>query len=98
MAPPPAPVPPPLVAAPTGLVDLAAPVSSAPDDDEPDWLGRLEFSDEVVAAPPPVEPAEASSQSASKKPAGRPAKRGKGLSGSLLKADGTSEASLVGLL
>lgn len=99
MAPPPAPVPPPpLVAAPTGLVDLAAPVPGAPDDDEPDWLGRLEFSDEVVAAAPPAEPAEASSQSASKKAAGRPAKRGRGLSGSLLKADGTSEASLVGLL
>jgi hypothetical protein len=50
---------------------------------EPDWLGRLEFSDE--AAEPPA---------ATKK---RPAKR-RTIGGSLLRADGTSEPSTVGML
>lgn len=74
-------------------------------DDEPDWLGRLDFADDGVApasssSEPPAPLVIVSEDTAgagnSKKP--KVAKRGRGLGGSLLKADGTSEASLVGLL
>jgi hypothetical protein len=55
-------------------------------DAEPDWLGRLEFSDEIV----PEEPA------AKSKKGGGGKRRAVG--GSLLRADGTTEPSLVGML
>ena len=62
-----------------------------PVEDEPDWLGRLEFTDDEPAAP--VEPP--AKKQATAKTAGR---RGKAIGGSLLKEDGTSEASMVGML
>ena len=69
------------------------PVEAAPpalEEDEPDWLGRLEFADEEPA-PPAVEEPPAKRQS-------KGAKRGKAIGGSLLRADGTSEPSMVGML
>jgi hypothetical protein len=69
------------------------PVSAREEEAEPDWLGRLEFTDEVSSAPADEPPA--------KKPAtaGKVGKRGaKAIGGSLLKADGTSEPSMVGML
>lgn len=84
---------------------------------EPDWLGRLEFTDELAALPvQPAAPAHATTSSdpgpdlvvpglgAGKKPSTKASagKRGGGSSkpigGSLLKPDGTSEASMVGML
>lgn len=67
------------------------PVEPAPQvvevEPEPDWLGRLEFSDEVIAAPEPA----AKSR--------KQAKRGsRPVGGSLLRPDGTSEPSQVGML
>jgi hypothetical protein len=66
-------------------------VDVEPVEDEPDWLGRLEFTDDEPAAP--VEPP--AKKQATAKVAGR---RGKAIGGSLLKEDGTSEASMVGML
>lgn len=66
-------------------------------EDEPDWLGRLEFADD----PAPTEPEQplALEPPAKKASVGRPAgRRGKAIGGSLLKADGTSEPSMVGML
>ena len=54
-------------------------------DAEPDWLGRLEFSDEIV----PEEPASSKAKKGGKRRA---------VGGSLLRADGTTEPSLVGML
>jgi hypothetical protein len=56
------------------------PVVEAPAE-EPDWLGRLDFPDEVVVQEPK-----------------KKARRSRPIGGSLLKADGTSEPSLVGML
>lgn len=77
---------------------LAAPEQQqAPSlEEEPDWLGRLDFSDDVVLAgpaPPPVV-----EEPASSKPRKQPKKGARPVGGSLLKADGTSEPSLVGML
>lgn len=80
--------PPPVVA------QEEAPVLAREEEAEPDWLGRLEFTDELASAPTAEEPP-------AKKPAtaGKVGKRGaKAIGGSLLKADGTSEASMVGML
>jgi hypothetical protein len=80
--------PPPVVA------QEEAPVLAREEEAEPDWLGRLEFTDELASAPAAEEPP-------AKKPAtaGKVGKRGaKAIGGSLLKADGTSEASMVGML
>jgi hypothetical protein len=60
-------------------------------EEEPDWLGRLEFADEEPAAPVQEPPAKRAST-------GKAAKRGKAIGGSLLKADGSSEPSMVGML
>ncbi len=66
----------------------------APVEEEPDWLGRLEFADndEPPPAPQPEEEPPAKRASTAK------SKRGKAIGGSLLKADGTSEPSMVGML
>jgi hypothetical protein len=76
------------------VVQEEAPVLAREEEAEPDWLGRLEFTDELASAPAAEEPP-------AKKPAtaGKVGKRGaKAIGGSLLKADGTSEASMVGML
>jgi hypothetical protein len=57
-------------------------------EEEPDWLGRLEFADEEPVPEPPAKRAST----------GKPAKRGKAIGGSLLRADGSSEPSMVGML
>jgi hypothetical protein len=87
-APPPPPIPP-------------APQTDAAEDAGPDWLGRLEFADDdppaaaAVAADSEPQPAGGRKTGAG----GRPAKRGRTvIGGSLLKADGTSEPSMVGML
>lgn len=76
----------------------AAPAPLAAADEEPEWLGRLEFTDSVPApqASDPVLP----TLGAGGKKGGKVAasKRGRPIGGSLLKADGTSEASMVGML
>lgn len=60
-------------------------------EEEPDWLGRLEFTtDEAAPVAPAVEPESRKRQT---KRVGRPP-----IGGSLLKADGTSESSMVGML
>jgi len=81
--------------------------------EEPDWLGRLEFADEdespaPVAAPSPVVRVEAPAVvvAAGRKPSSSSNKRSKTtvtasatvIGGSLLREDGTSEASMVGML
>jgi hypothetical protein len=77
--------------------ELAAPALAAADE-EPEWLGRLEFTDAPPApqAPDPVLP----TLGAGAKKGGKvsASKRGRPIGGSLLKADGTSEASMVGML
>jgi hypothetical protein len=80
-------------------------------EDEPDWLGRLDFSSSAVVdepAPPSVEepvvqaPTAAEPVAEPLDPGGnkkRPTKRGRSLvGGSLLKADGTSEPSTASML
>ena len=77
------------------------PVARAADDDEPDWLGRLEFADDEPAAPAasgPDEPPAKKQATASSAASSAKGRRGKAIGGSLLKADGTSEASIVGML
>lgn len=71
--------------------------------EEPEWLGRLEFTDSEPAPgnTDPLVPALGTSMQASgnKKVSAKAAgKRGRSIGGSLLKADGTSEASMVGML
>jgi hypothetical protein len=78
LPPPPEPIAEPVVPV---VSEPAEPPVQAPAE-EPDWLGRLDFADEVVAPEP-------------KK---KQARRGRPIGGSLLKADGTSEPSLVGML
>lgn len=72
--------------------------SAVPEQDEPEWLGRLEFTDSDPA-PAPV-PALGSAGGGGKKSAKAQGggRRGRPIGGSLLKADGTSEASMVGML
>lgn len=82
-----------------GLERLAAvggrpePPALAEAEEEPDWLGRLEFSDELEAVPPAPPAPEAKRRATAGKKPGRPP-----IGGSLLKADGTSEPSMVGML
>lgn len=72
--------------------------------EEPEWLGRLEFTDsEPPPAADPLLPGlgSASSSSTGKKTStkaqgGR--RGGRPIGGSLLKPDGTSEASMVGMI
>jgi len=81
--------------------------------EEPEWLGRLEYTDEPASVPPP--PSSVASSSSSAPPpaaakkgatstgaasgATKAAKRGRPIvGGSLLKTDGTSEPSTVGML
>ena len=75
------------------------------EEEEPDWLGRLESADDL----PPSSTSTTSASSSSKKPPlvaappsvmGRATKRSKagGGGGSLLKPDGSSEPSMVGML
>lgn len=79
--------------------------------EEPEWLGRLEFTDGEPAAPAadPLLPglgASAASATTSSSANGKKTttkgqaagKRGRPIGGSLLKPDGTSEASMVGML
>jgi hypothetical protein len=61
-------------------------------EEEPDWLGRLEFADEEPAPVVQEPPAKRAST-------GKAAKRSsKAIGGSLLKTDGSSEPSMVGML
>ena len=71
--------------------EIQAPRDAPVAEEEPDWLGRLEFADEEPAAPVQEPPATRAST-------GKAAKRGKAIGGSLLKADGSSEPSMVGML
>jgi hypothetical protein len=74
----------------------APPVVVAQEKEEPDWLGRLEFADEPAPpAPPPPPPPE---EPAKKRQTTAASKRRPPIGGSLLKADGTSEPSMVGML
>lgn len=75
------------------------PRESGPASDEPDWLGRLEFTD----SGPPVDTSSAPAAPPAGKKTGKAGasaggKRGRPIGGSLLKPDGTSEASMVGML
>jgi hypothetical protein len=119
---------------PAGRRSVAMPARPAPpepkpepppaDDKEPDWLGKLEFSDDALPGRP--EPAgtlaeqngvvpepdwlgQAEGEAASAPAAGPPlkkantgrggqSKRSKAIGGSLLRADGTSEPSMVGII
>ena len=65
-----------------------------PVEQEPDWLGRLEFADEA----PPPEPAEEEPPAKRGNTGKGTSRRSKAIGGSLLRADGTSEASMVGML
>ena len=92
----------------SAIMDAPPPAAAAAVDvEEPDWLGRLEFADEAsVAAPPPVVREEAPAVAGSRKPSSSSSKRSKTtapasttvIGGSLLREDGTSEASMVGML
>jgi hypothetical protein len=89
------------VAAPIQAPPHPAPQTDAAEDAGPDWLGRLEFADDdppaaaAVAADSEPQPAGGRKTGAGS----RPAKRGRTvIGGSLLKADGTSEPSMVGML
>ena len=84
--------------------DTAAPACEPePASDEPDWLGRLEFTDSAppsdtsVAADPPI-PTLTTGKKTGRGGASAGGKRGRPIGGSLLKPDGTSEASMVGML
>ena len=66
----------------------------APAEEEPDWLGRLEFADEA----PPPEPAEEEPPAKRGNTGKGGSRRSKAIGGSLLRADGTSEPSMVGML
>jgi len=70
--------------------EVEEPVAQPAPEPEPDWLGRLEFTDDVAPDAP------------ARPPAGKRAEKGsktrRAVGGSLLKADGTSEPSLVGML
>ena len=74
--------------APPPVVEVVDEPVPAVAEEEPDWLGRLEFTDEAPPVAPPVE-----TRKRPAKRAGRPP-----IGGSLLKADGTSEPSMVGML
>lgn len=82
-----------------GIVGLTEPAAQEEkEEEEPDWLGRLEFAGDEPAPPaaqPAVEEPPAKRTNTGK---GTGAKRGKAIGGSLLKADGTSEPSMVGML
>jgi len=94
----------------SAIMDAPPPAAAAVDAEEPDWLGRLEFADEApvaVAPPPAVVREEAPAVAAgSRKPSSSSSKRSKTtapasttvIGGSLLREDGTSEASMVGML
>lgn len=69
----------------------------APAEEEPDWLGRLEFADDEPPPAPPA-PVEEEEPPAKKANTGGKPRRGKAIGGSLLRADGTSEPSMVGML
>jgi hypothetical protein len=84
---------------PEGGEDLLPPAASTGSDD-PEWMGRLESAvveEDVVV---PVAPAVAASQKPTGVMMGRASKRSKagGGGGSLLKPDGSSEPSMVGML
>ena len=78
-------------AAPMGMVQPVA-------EEEPDWLGRLEFADEDPPAVPVVEEPPAKKPATGAATGGKAAGKRKAIGGSLLKADGTSEPSMVGML
>ena len=95
----------------SAITDAPAAAAAAVDEEEPDWLGRLEFADEVENRPPPVAalpPAvreEAPAVVAGSRKPSSSSKRSKTtpasttvIGGSLLREDGTSEASMVGML
>jgi hypothetical protein len=71
-------------------------VAAVTDEEEPDWLGRLEFTDDDQMLSQPQAPIAVEGGPASKRSRG--AKRGKSIGGSLLRVDGTSEPSMVGML
>lgn len=76
-------------------------VAEGADGEEPDWLGRLEFADDEPAAPADPPALEIAVEDPPPKKAIVKGKRGQAkavIGGSLLKADGTSEPSMVGIL
>lgn len=74
---------------PVDLLSGGPPVTEAASGvEEPDWLGRLEFTDDSAAQEPPQ-----------KKASTGKARKGKAIGGSLLKADGSSvNTGIVGIL
>lgn len=98
-----------LDAAPAWLAEPAESTGTAPPppresgaaSDEPDWLGRLEFTDSdppVDTSSAPAAPPLPAGKKTGKAGASAGGKRGRPIGGSLLKPDGTSEASMVGML
>ena len=84
---------------------LAPPASEPSLVAEPDWLGRLEFTDELAAVPVQAEstsdlvvPGLGTGKKAGTKASAGKRGSSKPIGGSLLKPDGTSEASMVGML
>jgi hypothetical protein len=69
-------------------------------EEEPDWLGRLEFADDDDPPAPALPEEPPAKKQAVGAAAGKAAAGGKrkAIGGSLLKADGTSEPSMVGML
>ena len=61
--------------------------AEVPVNDEPDWLGRLEFADEPAAVEPVLKKAKGGKRAASRQ-----------IGGSLLRVDGSSEPSEVNML
>ena len=61
--------------------------AEVPANDEPDWLGRLEFADEPAAVEPVLKKAKGGKRAASRQ-----------IGGSLLRVDGSSEPSEVNML
>ena len=95
--------PPAWLAEPAESTGTAAPPprESGPASDEPDWLGRLEFTDSdppVDTSSAPAAPPLPAGKKTGKAGASAGGKRGRPIGGSLLKPDGTSEASMVGML
>lgn len=87
--------PPPGIAEPVREPAAPEPVAEVAVSEEPEWLGRLEFTDSAPLEAPALGTSTAGAKKGTKSQGG---KRGKTIGGSLLRADGTSEASMVGMI